>query len=79
VNAVETSRLADALEKVLLLRARIAELEAELDDIHALVALQRERTQRAEAELAALKAENERLRKRLDDCLRGHYGLEPAS
>ena len=34
---------------------RIAELEAELVTIHALVALQRERTVQAEAEVAALK------------------------
>ena len=32
----------------------------------------------AEAELAALKADSTSLRKRLDDCLRGHYGLNPA-
>ena len=34
--------------------------------------------EKLEAELAALKAENASLRKRLDDCLREHYGLNPA-
>jgi len=28
--------------------------------------------------IAELEAENKRLRERLDDCLRGHYGLNPA-
>jgi adenine C2-methylase RlmN of 23S rRNA A2503 and tRNA A37 len=63
------------------LKQRAEQAEAERDDFqqrlldelakNALTPTGRDRLEQAEAE-------NKRLRERLDDCLRGHYGLEKA-